>query len=81
MHEWHKPCSTRLVPPLIRQVGAQTWGEGCGLFPPAHEDQMGQLQPRAGHIRLNTEFVKKPKDLIEYVVVHEMMHLLGADAQ
>lgn len=32
--------------------------------------------PRAGHIRLNTELVKKPKDLLEYVIVHEMAHLL-----
>lgn len=30
----------------------------------------------AGNIRLNTELVKKPKDLVEYVVVHEMIHLL-----
>ena len=30
----------------------------------------------AAHIRLNTELVKKPKDLIEYVVVHEMVHLI-----
>jgi len=31
---------------------------------------------RAGHIRLNTELVKKPKDLLEYVIVHEMVHVL-----
>ena len=29
------------------------------------------------HIRLNTELVKKPKDLLEYVIVHEMAHLLS----
>lgn len=29
----------------------------------------------AGHIRLNTELVKKPKDLLEYIIVHEMAHL------
>ena len=27
------------------------------------------------HIRLNTELVKKPKDLLEYVVLHELLHL------
>lgn len=27
------------------------------------------------HIRLNTELAKKPKDLLEYVIVHEMVHL------
>jgi predicted metal-dependent hydrolase len=26
-------------------------------------------------MRLNTELVRKPKDLLEYVVVHEMVHL------
>jgi predicted metal-dependent hydrolase len=25
---------------------------------------------------LNTELVKKPRDLLEYVVVHEMVHLI-----
>ena len=27
-------------------------------------------------LRLNTELVKKPKDLLEYVVVHEVLHLV-----
>ena len=27
-------------------------------------------------IRLNTELVKKPRDLLEYVIVHEMLHLI-----
>ncbi len=36
----------------------------------------GGCNHRAKHIRLNTELVKKPKDLLEYVVVHEMIHLI-----
>lgn len=36
----------------------------------------GGCSHRAGTIRLNTELVKKPWDLLEYVVVHEMLHLL-----
>jgi len=36
----------------------------------------GSCNQRAGHIRLNTELVKKPKDLLEYVIVHEMVHLI-----
>ncbi|MGR9398876.1 M48 metallopeptidase family protein [Rhizobium leguminosarum] len=32
--------------------------------------------PTAATIRLNTELVKKPKDLLEYVIVHELTHLL-----
>ena len=36
----------------------------------------GSCNCRARNIRLNTELVKKPKDLLEYVVVHEMIHLI-----
>jgi Protein of unknown function DUF45 len=38
--------------------------------------KLGRCNPAMGHIRFNTELVKKPKDLLEYVVVHEMAHLL-----
>jgi predicted metal-dependent hydrolase len=37
----------------------------------------GGCNHAAGHIRLNTELVKKPQDLMEYVVVHEMVHLIA----
>jgi predicted metal-dependent hydrolase len=33
-------------------------------------------QPRHPPERLNTELVKNPKDLLEYIIVHEMAHLL-----
>ena len=36
----------------------------------------GSCNPRTATIRLNTELVKKPKDLLEYVVVHELLHLI-----
>lgn len=35
----------------------------------------GSCNHTAGHIRLNTELVKKPRDLLEYVIVHELAHL------
>lgn len=47
-----------------------------GYFLQRMKTRWGSCNPAAGHIRLNTELVKKPKDLVEYVVVHEMLHLL-----
>jgi len=38
--------------------------------------QWGSSNPRAGSIRLNSELAKKPRECLEYVVVHEMVHLL-----
>jgi predicted metal-dependent hydrolase len=37
---------------------------------------VGSCNHSAGHIRLNTQLVTKPKDLLEYVIVHEMVHLI-----
>ena len=36
----------------------------------------GSCNHRAKNIRINTELVKKPKYLVEYVIVHEMLHLI-----
>jgi hypothetical protein len=38
----------------------------------------GSCSPHSGHIRLSTELGKKPPHILEYVVVHEMVHLLEA---
>ena len=36
----------------------------------------GSCTPHKGYVRFNLDLVKKPKDLLEYVVVHELCHLL-----
>ena len=37
----------------------------------------GSCNHRSRTIRLNTGLLKEPKDLLEYVVVHEMPHLIA----
>ncbi len=36
----------------------------------------GSCNPKAGHIRLNTDLAKKPPECLEYILVHEMAHLI-----
>lgn len=36
----------------------------------------GSCNPRFHSIRINTELAKKPPECLEYVVVHEIAHLL-----
>lgn len=36
----------------------------------------GSCNPRTHSIRLNTDLAKKPRECLEYIVVHEMLHLL-----
>ena len=36
----------------------------------------GSCNPRSKSIRLNSELTKKPIDCLEYIVLHEMAHLI-----
>lgn len=76
MHEWHKALLHEAVPRLIAQWEPKLHVRVAGYFLQRMKTKWGSCNPRQRHIRLNTELVKKPKDLLEYVVVHEMIHLL-----
>jgi predicted metal-dependent hydrolase len=76
MHEWHKSLLHQAVPPLIRKWEKHLGVKVHGYFLQRMKTKWGGCNHRAGHIRLNTELVKKPKHLLEYVIVHEMAHLL-----
>jgi predicted metal-dependent hydrolase len=76
MHEWHKQLLHIEVPPLVRKWESKLKVEVVGYYLQRMKTKWGSCNYRAGNIRLNTELVKKPKDLLEYVIVHEMAHLL-----
>ncbi len=77
VHDWHKALLHEAVPLLVRKWERKLGVEVCGYFLQRMKTKWGSCNHRAGHIRLNTELVKKPKDLLEYVVVHEMIHLIA----
>ena len=76
MHEWHRALLHESLPPLIAKWEAKLGVNVKGYYLQRMKTKWGGCNHRAGNIRLNTELVKKPKDLVEYVVVHEMLHLL-----
>jgi hypothetical protein len=46
------------------------------FFVPRMKTRWGSCNHGACTIRLNTELAKKPSECLEYIVVHEMVHLL-----
>lgn len=76
IHEWHKSLLHKVVPPIIAKWETKLKVEVMGYFLQRMKTKWGSCNHRTLHIRLNTELVKKPKDLLEYVIVHEMVHLL-----
>ena len=77
VHAWHKALLHTAVPKLIRTWEPKLGVEVAGYFLQRMKTKWGGCNHRARNIRLNTELVKKPKDLLEYVVVHEMLHLIA----
>lgn len=75
IHEWHKTLLHEFIPSMISKWEPKLEVQVTAYFLQRMKTKWGSCNHKAGHIRLNTELVKKPKDLIEYVVVHEMLHL------
>jgi len=76
MQEWHRSLLHEAVPPLIRKWEAKLGVEVASYFLQRMKTKWGSCNSRQRNIRLNTELVKKPRDLLEYVILHEMVHLI-----
>jgi predicted metal-dependent hydrolase len=76
IHEWHKTLLHQEVPAVIERWEPRLQVEVNGYFLQRMKTKWGSCNSAARNIRLNTELVKKPKDLLEYIVVHEMAHLI-----
>ena len=76
MHAWHRRLLHEAVPPLIKIWERKLGVSVAGYFLQRMKTKWGSCNPEARTIRLNTELVKKPKDLLEYIIVHEMAHFI-----
>ena len=77
IHDWHKGLLHQVIPGIIKKWEPKLGVKVAGYFVQRMKTKWGSCNHWEGHIRLNTELVKKPKDLLEYVIVHEMAHLLA----
>lgn len=48
----------------------------AGFYVRRMKTRWGSCNSRARTIRLNTDLAKKPRECLEYIVVHEMIHIL-----
>ena len=73
---WYREQLRRLIPPLLEQwqpvLGVQVADWGIKQM----KTRWGTCNITARRIWLNLELVKKPARCLEYIVVHELMHLL-----
>jgi len=73
---WYREQVKRAITSLVAK-----WEELMGVkvekfFVRRMKTKWGSCNPRSRSIRLNSELAKKPRECLEYIVVHEMIHLL-----
>ena len=62
--------------PLIAKWEPQLGVKAERVFVQRMKTRWGSCTPRRRSIRLNSELAKKPRECLEYVIVHELVHLL-----
>ncbi len=74
--EWYRAQLKQAVPALIAKWEPLLRVKVTRFFVQKMKTKWGSCNPKAKSIRLNADLAKKPPDCLEYIVVHEMIHLL-----
>ncbi|MCB4361854.1 M48 family metallopeptidase [Quatrionicoccus australiensis] len=73
---WYREQIRAAVPELIAKWEPVLGVKVGRVFVQRMKTRWGSCNPATGAIRLNTDLAKKPAECLEYIVVHEMTHLL-----
>jgi len=76
LDEWYRGLIKNAVPELVAKYSSRLNVSVDRLFVQDMKTQWGGCNPSRNNIRLNTDLVRKPSEYLEYVVLHEMVHLL-----
>lgn len=73
---WYRQQVRDAVPALLAKWQPLLQVQARRVFVQRMKTKWGSCTPASGHIRLNTDLAKKPRECLEYIVVHELVHLI-----
>ena len=76
LEAWYREQLKEVVPELIEKWEPLIGVKVGRFFVQKMKTKWGSCSHGAKSIRLNTDLAKKPPECLEYIVVHEMVHLL-----
>lgn len=76
LHRWYRQQLTGLIPPLLDKWQAVLGVQVADWAIKKMKTKWGTCNAEARRIWLNLELAKKPTQCLEYLVVHELAHLL-----
>lgn len=74
--DWYRGQVRSVAAPIIEKWEARLGVKVHRLYVRQMKTKWGSCNPDRSNIRLNTELAKKPPECLEYIAVHEMMHLI-----
>lgn len=78
LEAWYRAQVRAAAQPLLRKWQAIMGVQAGKLLVQRMKTKWGSCNPKTGLIRLNTDLAKKPPEHLEYVIVHELAHLIEA---
>jgi predicted metal-dependent hydrolase len=76
VEQWYREQIKKAVSPLLDRWQPLMGVTADRFFVQRMKTMWGSCNHKARTIRLNTELAKKPAECLEYIVVHELVHLL-----
>ncbi len=76
IEKWYRTQLREAVPPLLARWQSLLGVRVERFFVQRMKTKWGSCNHKARTIRLNTELTKKPPECLEYIVLHELVHLL-----
>ena len=75
MEAWYREELRRAAAPIVAKWEAHLGVAARQLLVQRMKTKWGSCNPDTGNIRLNTDLAKKPRECLDYVVLHELAHL------
>ncbi|PZP63295.1 MAG: metal-dependent hydrolase [Pseudoxanthomonas spadix] len=73
---WYRQQVREALPALMAKWEPMLRVKANRVFVQRMKTKWGSCTPGSGYIRLNTDLAKKPPECLEYILVHELVHLL-----
>jgi predicted metal-dependent hydrolase len=76
MEVWCREELRRELAPMLERWQTRIGVSVAGVFVQRMRTRWGSCNDRNRTIRLNTDLARKPRECLEYILVHELVHLL-----
>lgn len=76
LNEWYRSQLKKAISPLVSKWEKKLGVTMARIIVQKMKTKWGSCNPESGIIRLNLELAKKPPECLEYIVVHELLHLI-----